>query len=70
MMEYYRFFVDAWRFFKRQYQSAEDTDAWWDQMISGVEELTDRYHGRSFANEILVAITNELERKVRAGRSN
>ena len=71
MMEYYRFFVDVWRFFKRYYQSAEDRDEWWDGMITAAGRLSMRYGDKPLATTFLGAVINELERKVRyAGANN
>lgn len=71
MMEYYRFFVDVWRFFKRYYQSAEDKDEWWDEMVMAAGGIAERYNERPLAISFLGAIINELERKVRyAGANN
>lgn len=66
MMRYYQFFVDAWRFFKRYYQSAEDKDEWWEEMISSANAITKEYKNRPFAIAVMCAITDELERRVRA----
>ena len=62
MMEYYRFFVDAWRFFRRQYQSAEDRDEWWEQMLTEASEIAKKYGNCRFALDIMMAVANELER--------
>lgn len=62
MMDHYRFFVDAWRFFKRFSQSATDKDDWWDQMITEAEEICQRYADCLFAINTMCAIQNELER--------
>ena len=64
MMEYYRFFVDVWRFFKRYYQSAENKDEWWDEMVNAAGGLSKQYGDKPLAIEFLCAIANELERKV------
>lgn len=71
MMEYYRFFVDVWRFFKRYYQSAEDKDDWWDEMIEAAGKLSGQYNNKPLAIAFMSEIINELEREVRyAGTNN
>lgn len=62
MMEYYQFFVDAWRYFKRFYQTATDRDDWYGQMVEEADKLCQTYKERPFAIDILCAIQNELER--------
>lgn len=68
MMGYYRFFVDVWRYFKRYYQSAEDTDTWWEQVIQDANDLCRKYKEHSFTIAVIGAVFDELERRVRGDR--
>lgn len=67
-MEYYHFFVDAWRLFKKYRTSAVDTEAYFDTMIDAASVLVEKYSRiDSFAFDIMKAIVNELERIVKEG---
>ncbi len=67
-MEYYHFFVDAWRLFKKYRISAADTEEYFDVMIDAASALTKKYSRiDSFVFDIMKAIVNELERIVKEG---
>ena len=42
-MEYYHFFVDAWRFFKRYKSIAVNTQEFYDSVLEAAEKVTNRY---------------------------
>lgn len=67
-MEYYHFFVDAWRMFKKYRTSAANTEEYFDTMIDAASTLVKKYSRiDSFALDIMKAIVNELERIVKEG---
>ncbi len=60
-MEYYHFFVDAWRFFKRYKDIAVDTQEFYDSVLEAAEKVTKRYGEHRLAMNVMVALVDELE---------
>lgn len=60
-MEYYQFFVDAWRFFKRYKDIATDTQEFYDSVLEAAEKVAKRYGERRFAMNVMIALVDELE---------
>lgn len=63
MMDYYKMFVDAWRFFQK-YSWYDGSDAASEKMIAAAHEVVERYHSKFF-EQIITAIVGELERKAK-----
>ena len=59
MEQYWRFFTDAWRLFKRYHNPKSDQD--WEELINHTSKLHEQYPGEFFKN-VLVEIMNEIER--------
>ena len=55
-------FVDIWEHYKKFYR-AENTDEYWTEQIAACQELQQKYQDSKLANDILLAIVKELERK-------
>ncbi len=60
-MEYYHFFVDAWRFFKRYKDIATDTQEFYESVLESAEKIAKQYGERKLAVNIMIALVNELE---------
>lgn len=60
-MEYYHFFVDAWRFFKRYKDIATDTQEFYDSVLEGAGKIARQYGERRLAMNIMIALVDELE---------
>lgn len=59
MEQYWRFFTDVWRFFKKHYNPKTEED--WDVIISEVSNLQNKYKGQMF-KEIIISVLSEIER--------
>lgn len=60
-MEYYHFFVDAWRFFKRYKDIATDTQEFYESVLESAEKIAKQYGERKLAVNIMIALVDELE---------
>lgn len=60
-MEYYHFFVDAWRFFKRYKDIATNTQEFYDSVLESAGKIAKQYGERKLAMNIMIALVDELE---------
>ncbi len=60
-MEYYHFFVDTWRFFKRYKDIATDTQEFYESVLEAARKITRQYGERRLAMNIMIALVDELE---------
>lgn len=60
-MEYYQFFVDAWRFFKRYKDIATDTQEFYDSVLEAAEKVAKCYGERRLIMSVMIALVDELE---------
>lgn len=61
----FQIFADVWNFFKRYYQ-VQDDDIYWDKAIEESNEIAVKYGNNKFANDLLIAVIKEMERKLKA----
>lgn len=66
-MEYYQFFVDAWRLFKKYRAIAINSDEYFEALFTSAHQLENRYQHKHFAVDIIVAIVEELKRIAESG---
>lgn len=64
-MEYYRFFTDLWRFFRRHLQDDQDLE----KAAKESMELSRRYGETDFVCRMVVQVVDELERVQKRGGS-
>ena len=65
-MEYYQFFVDAWRLFKKYKSIATNSEEYFAAVVEATKKLVERYRHRPFAEDITLAIVDELVRIAKA----
>lgn len=66
-MEYYHFFVDAWRMFKRYRAIAANTGEYFEAVFEAAKNLEKRYSCHPLAVDIIQAIVEELRRTAENG---
>lgn len=66
-MEYYQFFVDAWRMFKKYRAIAVNSEEYFEALFAAAHQLENRYRHQHFAVDIIVAIVEELKRIAESG---
>jgi len=59
-LEYYQFFVDAWRMFKKYKAIAVNTEEYFDAVFETAQKLENRYRNHRFAVDIVRVIVEEL----------
>lgn len=64
-MEYYHFFVDVWRLFKKYKSIAVNSEEYFEAMVEATGKLAEKYQYRQLAVDITVAVCKELERIAR-----
>lgn len=57
----YDMFTDTWRFYKKN-ADIENTDKYWENVIAESEQISKKYNSK-FANALILAVLDELERK-------
>lgn len=66
-MEYYHFFVDAWRMFKKYKAIAINTEEYFNAVFEAAHKLAGRYSYEQFAKDITLAIVEQLIRIAEQG---
>lgn len=61
----FQIFTDVWNFFKRYYQVQNDDD-YWDRAIEESNQIAVKYGNNKFANDLLISVIKEMERKLKA----
>lgn len=61
-MEYYQFFVDLWRLFKKHKEIAVNSEEYFAALVEATDELIKKYQYRQLAIDITLAVVKELER--------
>lgn len=61
-MEYYQFFVDVWRLFKKYKEIAVNSEEYFAALMEATGELARKYQYRQLAIDITLAVVKELER--------
>lgn len=59
---YYSFFCEAWKYFKK-YAEKEMTENFWVDMVAKGEEIQRKYGGTEFHKRIISQIILEMERR-------
>lgn len=70
MMEYYRMIVDAWRLMRKWCVKYHGADQETKELFSDVYFLSERYNKHPFAEALLLAVMEEVERKYKLERDN
>lgn len=60
----FQIFTDVWNFFKKFYE-VEDDDSYWDKAIEESNQIAVKYGNNKFANDLLIAVIKEMERKLK-----
>lgn len=60
----FKIFTDVWNFFKRYYQVRDD-DNFWNRVIEESNQIAVKYGHNKFANDLLIAVIKEMERRLR-----
>lgn len=62
MTQYYRLFVDAWRYFRRYAERIPLTDQAWEAAVNELSGIVDRHNGiQRMTRKIMMAVMDELE---------
>lgn len=61
----FNIFNDIWTLYKRYYYP-EDNEQYWNNVISDFKSLSKKYQTK-LANDLCIAILNELDRKAKGG---
>lgn len=60
-MEYYQFFVDAWRMFKKYRAIAVNSEEYFEALFEAASQMESRYCHQRFSVDIIWAIVEELK---------
>lgn len=63
-MEYWNLYKDVWNFHKK-YSNVQTDDAYWEAVVDESVQIANRYNNCKFVRDLLLAVTNELERKAK-----
>lgn len=69
-MEYYHFFVDVWRLFRKYKMIAANTEEYFDSLFFAARKIAERYKYMPFVMDIISAIMEELKRIAVQGGEN
>lgn len=64
LKRYYDVFADSWKFF-RKYSDAQETDAYWEQIVAESAAISKKYGECKLIVSLLLASVSELERKAK-----
>ncbi len=68
-MDYWNLYKDVWNFHKK-YSNARADDAYWEAVVRESARIAEKYGKERFALDLLLAVTEELERAAASkGRS-
>ena len=56
--------------FHRKHSSILNTDEYWDSVVSESDSIAKKYDNCRFVRDLLLAVINELERKVKEMKAN
>ena len=59
----YGMFTDAWKLYKRYADIQKTQEARWDMFADEADAVSRKYNGNRLCRDLLLAVTNELERK-------
>ena len=60
----FQVFTDVWNFFKRYYQLIDDGN-FWNRVIEESNQIAVKYGNNKFANDLLISVIREMERKLK-----
>ena len=60
----FQVFTDVWNFFKRYYQVRDDGN-FWNRVIEESNQIAVKYGNNKFANDLLISVIREMERKLK-----
>ncbi|MCR5755527.1 MAG: hypothetical protein K6G30_12050 [Acetatifactor sp.] len=60
--EEWQLFMDYWALCQK-YWTPEDTDEWWDEALSEINQFAKKYGNGMFARRLALALVDELEVK-------
>lgn len=62
LKQVYSMFTDVWKLYKN-HANIEDSDGFWEGLISDSEELAEKYNQSRFVRDLLGAVTADMERR-------
>ncbi len=64
----FQIFTDVWNFFKRYYQVRDDGN-FWNRVIEESNQIAVKYGNNKFANDLLISVIKEFERRLKKGQN-
>ena len=59
----YGMFTDAWKLYKKYADIRQTQESRWDMFVDEADAVSRKYNGNRLCRDLLLAVTNDLERK-------